>query len=1437
MAIPLKIRLTSFIDTSVSNFTEELSEKYGFTFSYKSLSPSILTSFYVKGISIKNNDGRTVLVIDNIKVDYNIFKLIKMDLKNGIKGILIDGINLNINSLLELIPKSDKEKSPLNIKLADIMEIIPDNLKLKNLSFSYYHKQANIAYTIKNIAISGKSNNTAVELNVDSVLNVYVPAIKSNISCNLGAFGAITEDLNNSQLNLSFNDIVCGDIKMNKLNFHASFIDNILDLHTIQMTEPISVGAFYDVDSQDFSAQINTDKLSLGTVTNNFISNPTIDKFKNTKITTNTTVTSNFNDKSIKFYLNANVNIPENAIPGGLDVVFNVSGNENELSLKNLEVESKNLLVTADLDLKYKNMQLAGIIELPYFVLPNGNTISTELYLDSKEKGFTGFSPQIFVGSRALTGFSFSVLPQSDSIDFSIEMSDYSHVEETNPGIIKLDGSYLTKSKYLQSNVSLNTLYLDSLVKLGGEFLPADKYDSIMKIENTIAPYVFSGDVYFSTDFNSISYNVPYVLLANVKDENQVVMISLNGNEQSIQLNQLTLIFGSFGLQLAGFLDKNPDSSDIFFELDVTSSTIPYHVMGTIMPEVCTIMGDYGTNVELRFNDESIDGFVEINNLPILLKDKSIVISTFSDLFYNKIDGPRVGINRFEIELIDTKNPVNPRLSMSGNATKYGIQLDSVTYTDFYSALQGYTDIMIDFNNGILSSASINASLQNPLERESININGNIANPGYSTFSTNNLMNDFYIDIQTQVTDFNLDRFVSVQSDKNRATGSIYASGTIAHPYVTVSLDEFSMYAGASLLNASGNALLEDRDLSLIGMNVKYGNFNFDNLEAQASLEDFSLDATCDFSMGGSTKSIQTPISINVGNSIIPEGKMLPDTFSASINAEKIEGTLIKKSFPAQISIFHSPTGTSFLSSDNIGLSGFLSSDGILEANIDNGDFLEAKVDGFIAPNIANIQLYDLNFDLRSLYYYLNFDKTFIFEYGILEGEAVVTGSFSNPDINGDLHISSPKFQLPFITPEKVKTEEINLNIVNNVVEIPPFILKTKKGNRIETGFNIYLNKWGLDYIDGKIKTVEDDLFPGHLLMGVAKVEGDVSVDLDMLFQNSILELNGTVFGENVEVTSGLDSISNMLKNNIDKKDEEESKSKLMFKTDIDVILGTHASVAFAPILRCIFVPNTKFKVLMDQSTGSIGIDGEMKLRSGDIAYLNRSFYIKSGAIKFNTDDITNPLVTLVAEVRERDDQGTPVKIILDVENQHLLDLKPHFRSEPARSENEIQRMLGQIALADSENATDFIFAAGDYALQSTVIRQFENKLRDFLNFDIFSVRTNVLQNTLNMGFSGNLTKENLSIGNFLDNSTVYIGKYLGSNLYLDAMLHISFEHNNFTDIASAGSVLFQPELGLEMESPFANIRFNLAPDINALLKNNQFVPSTSVTLSWDFTF
>ena len=93
-----------------------------------------------------------------------------------------------------------------------------------------------------------------------------------------------------------------------------------------------------------------------------------------------------------------------------------------------------------------------------------------------------------------------------------------------------------------------------------------------------------------------------------------------------------------------------------------------------------------------------------------------------------------------------------------------------------------------------------------------------------------------------------------------------------------------------------------------------------------------------------------------------------------------------------------------------------------------------------------------------------------------------------------------------------------------------------------------------------------------------------------------------------------------------------------------------------------------------------------------------------------------------------------------------------------------------------------------------------------------------------------------MTAGNFLDNTTVYIGKYLGDTLYADAMLHLTYSENLAKKDTQTGGLVFQPEIGLELPSPFALIRWSIAPDLNSDW-NNLLVPYTSISLSWKFNF
>lgn len=1427
LSYPIKKAVNKKVESKVSEYTTAFHEYTGLNLSYKSLSPSILSNFYIKEISVTNSSGNQLLTISKTRVNYRILKLLKGDLQNGISSVVIDGINLDVTELINLYQIFKDKFITTKIEFSQLKKLIPQNIRLKNIYFTYKDENLNSSLSIKNISVDNVSQKQILSFQMNSFLKADVVSYKKTVSCSLDFNGTVTEQLENSFVNIKLNDLTDGVYKLNKLSLHAIYNENVIDVHTIQAVNPVSVGLDYNIKNGDINAQLRTEKLSPIALITMTSKQKEFKKYKNLLIDTNTIIKSNVKEKTVDYITDTQVFVPDEVFAGGFTAAVSLFGNQDSIELEKLNVEGDEIDVSASLELLFEKMQLSGFIEVPKYTLPNGNVISTEVFFDPKDSGFMAFSPQFFVGDKALTALQFDFMPHSDSYDFIFDVYDYSHLENPEPGNVRIEGSYLNLSNYIQSNISLNSVYLDCISGVTAQFLTKENEAKINKIQESLSPFMLSGDIYASTDLKSISYNVPYVLLANTKKDNQVVMFSLNGTEQNIQLNQLSLVYDKYVLEATASIDKNIDTSDLFFNIDLNSASIPYHFSGTVMPELCNITGDYGTDIEIKFNENSLDGHVLFSSIPIGMPGKSIVVSTDSQFKYNKIDGPSVRVNLFEAEGADGNLTVNPRVAFDGNITKYGARINSIMYTDLYSALEGNADLMFNVNESVFDSMSFILDVKNPITEESINVDCNISNPDHVALTKENLMKYIYINTQINANDFSLNRIAIQKNENNVITGSLNASGTMEHPYLALSIEEMSMIFATKFLHLSGNVIVEDKDLTLNDIDLSYSFLTVNDINAFASLETMSLDATGDLQCNLLNKSIIAPLKLKAANAIIPEGKFLPDSLTLTLSTDCVSGSFVRKEFPLSLSALYSGKQISFYSENNIGINGsYRLGDGLLQLTIDNQDSIYLNADGIANSKIANIDIYDVNADLNKLFGYLNFDELFKINKANLNGELVVSGSFSDPDLNGYFLISGLEGVIPKVTTQKVTTPDVEISIVNSEININNANFAIKSGETVETAFKIFMNKWSLDHIEGNIRTPKKTLFPAKFNTNVIKINGYVSVDLQLFYEEPVMEIKGKIFGENVDLNTGVASFNQ----------GEVKPKKMQYDMDFDITLGTHASINFDPLLRCVFVPNTKINLKIDQAEEFYSVNGELNLKSGDIAYLNRSFYIKSGTIKFNPDDVTNPLVTLVAETREKDDKGQTVKITMSVDKQYLFDLVPKFTSNPPKSENDIRIMLGQIAVADSNNAATFIVAASDYALQSMIMRQAENKLRDLCNFDIFSIRTNVLQNTINLGFSGDLSKENLSIGNFLDNTTVYIGKYLGSYLYLDAMLHVTLENGNTNDITSAGAIAFHPEIGMELESPFANIRVNMAPDINALL-NNQFVPSTSVTLSWKYTF
>jgi hypothetical protein len=218
------------------------------------------------------------------------------------------------------------------------------------------------------------------------------------------------------------------------------------------------------------------------------------------------------------------------------------------------------------------------------------------------------------------------------------------------------------------------------------------------------------------------------------------------------------------------------------------------------------------------------------------------------------------------------------------------------------------------------------------------------------------------------------------------------------------------------------------------------------------------------------------------------------------------------------------------------------------------------------------------------------------------------------------------------------------------------------------------------------------------------------------------------------------------------------------------------------------------------------------------------------------------PRLTARAETRDRNEEG-PVTISLIVDNAPLFDFTARFESSPPLSQMEILALMGQ-SLTGSQNddnananqrerAFAIVNSGADMLAQFTVGRWVERQVRNFLQLDMFSLRTQVVQNFFSRvpGLSLQPVDRNGALGNYLlDNTTLSGGKYIGQDLFLQGMLSMRYDANKET----LGGLTFQQNYGFELQGPvYKGLNFRIRWDFVPEHPENWYANDNAIT----FTF
>lgn len=1464
LLLPVYNRVGFQIQRTMESIRSDLKNKSGLLISYKSLSPSILSGINVNGIvAVDAQSGEVVATVGRLSLGYELKALIAKDFKSSVKSLVLRDVEIKIlkgKNDLWLSQLAQKDGAALrnaetkidgdflkglfesvNLEGADID--LASDLRVYRLRFVYKDDGVSCEADISKAFLS--ANGPA---KIDALVSgsFVASAFGQNFSGSLDFSSIIPRGVDGSSAVLRFSDLSAGSYRVRYMGFLAEYREKKFTFKMLPSARDIYAEASADFESGDVTASVFADGFNLGNMAQTSRRDKITQSLFAMNFSLNAAASWNYKSGVLSYSSSGDIFVPGHVIPAkkfqsDTLVSYSFSGDEKKINIPYFKTSGDRYNLSFDGAFEFATMQPSGTLGIESFVFPNGGELSAEVFIDKQERGFMCFAPQIFLDKKVFTAAQLTVLPSDDSWDWTFEVSDYSH--ESEPGSVSIFGSWSPQNKATQASLSFNAIYLDSIVQTSAFFAEENMKPLLAAASQAVQSFVFSCDTFASGVGKEFSFSVPYAIVANTSRDDQMLILEADGNEDTFQLSRLEFVFGGQKLLMDGLVEKFPESSERLLSGRLELNGIPYNFSGVSSKGRLEINSEYGLRFALGTDTSgavaALEGAFAAAGFPIKFGGRTFELSTDTNFAYSVDKGLSASIPYFNGRLLEGTSVLNPSISFSANIDSNGAFFDSISYSDAVSTLSGGGSFACRFDGeGFFDNADYNFALENPSGIEKISLDGTFLNSAKTPISVGSILSgsfakNLFFTSQLKIDSLRSGRFFIGSSESDAVNATVTMQGLVSNPFVTIDIPRAVLTAQGKPVNFSAKAIVEDQVFLLEEASADWGDSEMTDVTARFDQKTWNGELAFNLKSKLFGKSLVAKAGASIeAQSPVEDG--MPQAFSVSLDAEEIVPDSKKKGEKYHLGVLKISDDFILSSSPNIGLSGSVSRNGNVSVKLRNSAPFVMNVDGNVSREYLNLTFSDVQISPRAVLDSVGIQLVKIYK-GVATGGFVISGPLSNPGFYGQIDVPNAEFNFPNFFKKRATTPLVSLIMSGSQFYTEPTRCHLQ-GQPIDVTVNVQMNRLAFESLDVRVQTIGENYVPLNLNLSEMHVKGDFLADLNISLENDTIGVSGDLTAKNANAEFGatrLDEIVSGLK--LAEVDDDEDE------WPVDVALhiktGRRVQISYGTFLRAVVVPGTELDVMYSGEEKRLALDGEVPIRSGEIVYLNSSFYIKEGEIHFNgNDESFDPSVSVVAECKTRDEDSEPVTIRLEVEKQRLSQLSPRLSASPAKSEREIMEILGGIITANADSAAALALATGDYAIQTVVIRRLENALRDFFKFDIFSVRTMVVQNAVKQSVSRNSSGSNNLAGNYLDGTTVYIGKYFGDTLFADAMLRLDYDKNRVGDKYAYEGISFRPELGFELAAPFAKIRWSMSPDLESIL-NMKLVENTALTLSWKFNF
>jgi hypothetical protein len=1429
--------MTALRDTLIQRGEDYL----GCSIVYESMGPSVFGILDLRSVRIQER-GEPVLSVARLRLSYSLWDILRGRPLDSLRSISLDAPSLVIDRAAS--PEFWGKFMPGDSPPGDggtasgetgfslqALEKLPQNVRIRVRRGRVLYR-AERQFTLEELSFDGRVRDRRIVLDgrCNGEGDLSLPGLgKFMVGMTGTVSGELAADLRSGNLNLSFPSLWGDSFSARALTVNLALTESGFELRKIQDRLPFDLYAKYDRVSGVLNSEFRSENFSLGQL---FTFTGDWARYRDLlamHVSGSASLTGG--DEGLAYTAALSGAVPGETGAERASFVIDGDGDEKGVRVRALDFTLPQGSFAFQGAAAFSPLALDGRASVDGLSLSGQSGVSGDISFSTRDGDITIFGESVSLGPVLLSALDARISPSADSVFFelsALRFRDMESYEDVRLASIDFDGSYDFNPRQLEVSLSVDSFSLGELAELIRPFtgLP----DTPGLLGENLNDVSLTTEIFLTTDFEHLSYNVPR-FVSVYEDGDVLALFSISGTDRRLELSEGRVIWSGGMVETAGFADFT-NIQDISFSFQASyndrlhgpsDNDLTYYFEGLLLDQrSLSIQGSYGFTLNLSLGGSgTYSGYVETGGLPIPLRNSNARLYLASFFRWDSRDSWSVDLDRFEILDLYTPGSAGARVWIQGAADQRGANFPQLYFDDGRGALQGRLAAV--WTSGF-SSIHGNVSL--------------LSQDGSERYQGELQYDGGDLDIRFYGSRVQVSRFI-VNSYSILATGELRINRARDGDFqANMLLSSLSAQVGDNALALSARASLDQDEFAVENVQALWGGLQVNIPELVVNRLDSAMRSRIEVSGLAFERTVE--FSASAGGNFQPIASWLEAgdilrSCNAVLTVDRARLDAIEAKEPFRFDLSRQDARTALNGGPGNMIRMQISDDGAFYAALSNPSPIQGVLIGTFEDDGKTIDARSSNLyaDLNALWRFMP-QGILSLPGGFVNASLHIEGPVEDPGFYGSARANSVRIRLPDYLREDIGPVAIDIEFNANEMRFGPVQAPVGNGRGMVSGSFIF-DHWLPGTFNIDIAVPHEAPIPygfdieGFIAQGLAS--GDLSLGLD----GQVFSIDGRFTAHDTLIT---------MEGEIGAPPEESSGQAgddgIRVVSNFTIAAGRKVEFVWPseefPVIQAYAAMGDTITVNSDSSTDRFGITGDVSLRSGEVFYFQRSFYIREGHLSLNENETKfDPLLSARAEIHDRDDDG-PVTIAMIIDDAPLSSFVPRFESNPPLSQMEIVSLLGQNltgAAGNEDSGRAMVLSTTDLFVQSRVIRRVERGVRNFLNLDMFSIRTRLLQNAVMRitGLQEQPVDNRSQIGNYFDNTTIFFGKYIGADMFLQAMLSVRYDPAKAD--SPTGGLKLEPDIGIEWRGPLFNIQWNLMPQH----PENLFIDDLSFTLNWKWSF